>query len=233
LASREAKPMTEAEWLACTDPNPMLKLLGGKVSDRKLRLFAVACARRVLHLATNERSHQAIEVAERHAEGMASGKELAAAMQTAPQGTAARACARASARSAAQVAARIAGWAVAWFTPTSISGKVATWDAEREALKASEGAVQCGLLQDIFGPLPFRPVEIHLAWLNPTELVLAQAAYDNRSLPAGTLDPTRLAVLSDALEEGGCDNADILAHLRSPGLHVRGCFAVDLALGRE
>ncbi len=42
--------MTEAEWLACADPDPMLKFRRGKVSERKLRLFAVGCCRRVIHL---------------------------------------------------------------------------------------------------------------------------------------------------------------------------------------
>jgi hypothetical protein len=62
---------------------------------------------------------------------------------------------------------------------------------------------------------------------------LAQAAYDDRELPSGHLDPARLAVLADALEEAGCTNADILSHCRSPGPHVRGCWVVDLILGKE
>jgi hypothetical protein len=62
---------------------------------------------------------------------------------------------------------------------------------------------------------------------------LAQAAYEERQMPAGTLDNTRLAVLADALEEAGCDNADILAHCRSGGEHVRGCWVVDLILGKS
>jgi predicted DNA-binding WGR domain protein len=64
-------------------------------------------------------------------------------------------------------------------------------------------------------------------------LALAQAAYEERIMPSGELDPARLAVLSDALEEAGCDNPDILAHLRSLGPHVRGCWVVDLLLGKE
>jgi hypothetical protein len=62
---------------------------------------------------------------------------------------------------------------------------------------------------------------------------LAAAAYDERILPNGQLDPARLAVLSDALEVAGCTDADILTHLRSPGLHVRGCWAVDAILTKE
>ena len=62
--------------------------------------------------------------------------------------------------------------------------------------------------------------------------VLATAAYEERILPAGTLDSDRLAVLADALEDAGCDNEDILSHLRGPGPHVRGCWVVDLLLGK-
>jgi hypothetical protein len=61
-------------------------------------------------------------------------------------------------------------------------------------------------------------------------LKLAQAAYDDRRLPSGLLDNTRLAVLSDALEEADCIEADILCHLRGSGPHVRGCWVVDLIL---
>jgi hypothetical protein len=90
-------------------------------------------------------------------------------------------------------------------------------------------------LRDIFGN-PFRPVTISpavLAWNAATILRLAQAAYHERHLPEGTLDDGRLAVLADALEEAGCTNADILGHLRGPGPHVRGCWAVDSLLGKE
>ena len=59
-----------------------------------------------------------------------------------------------------------------------------------------------------------------------------QAAYEERELPAGTLDLARLAILADALEEAGCTNADILNHCRVPGVHVRGCWAVNLLLGK-
>jgi hypothetical protein len=69
--------------------------------------------------------------------------------------------------------------------------------------------------------------------LTPQVVALAQAAYEQRELPSGALDAARLAVLADALEEAGCTDADILNHLRSPSPHVRGCWAVDLTLGKE
>ena len=87
------------------------------------------------------------------------------------------------------------------------------------------------ILREVFGN-PFRPVALDPGWRTISVLALAKAAYEERSLPVGTLDPARLAVLADALEDAGCNNADILAHLRSPESHVRGCWAVDLLLGR-
>jgi hypothetical protein len=91
------------------------------------------------------------------------------------------------------------------------------------------------LLRDIFGN-PLRPVSISpvvLAWNDAAIVRLAQAAYDERHLPEGTLDNGRLAVLADALEEAGCQDKDILAHCRSGGEHVRGCWVVDALLGKS
>ena len=61
---------------------------------------------------------------------------------------------------------------------------------------------------------------------------LALAAYDERALPGGALDNVRLSVLADALEEAGCDEA-VFGHLREKGPHVRGCWVIDLILGKE
>ncbi len=61
--------MTEAEWLACPDPQPMLDFLSGKASHRKLRLFAVACCRRVWGLLGDQQVRKAVDAAERYAEG--------------------------------------------------------------------------------------------------------------------------------------------------------------------
>jgi hypothetical protein len=61
---------------------------------------------------------------------------------------------------------------------------------------------------------------------------LAQAAYEDRLLPGGHLDPARMGVLADALEEAGLTDAELLHHLRGSGPHVRGCWVVDAVLGR-
>jgi len=94
------------------------------------------------------------------------------------------------------------------------------------------------LLRDLFGPLPFRPVppleRPVRAWNDGCILKLATSIYRERSLPEGHLDLQRLAVLADALEEAGVGDADILGHLRQQGaVHVRGCFVLDLLLGKS
>jgi hypothetical protein len=104
--------------------------------------------------------------------------------------------------------------------------------AESRRRKAAERRAQALILRDIFGN-PFRPVHVCRRGLTPTVAALAQAAYDQRTLPAGTLDPARLAVLADALEEAGCTDTHLLGHLRGPGPHVRGCWAVDVVLGKQ
>lgn len=88
------------------------------------------------------------------------------------------------------------------------------------------------ILREIIGN-PYRPIELSPSWRTPTVLSLAHAAYDERILPSGELDPARLAILSDALEEARCDDEAILLHLRSPGPHYRGMWSLDLVLGKE
>lgn len=74
------------------------------------------------------------------------------------------------------------------------------------------------------------PVPLARSWLTWNDAIvvqLAKAAYDNRILPAGTLDNARLAIRADALEEAGCADELVLEHLRNGGEHDRGCFVVD------
>jgi hypothetical protein len=92
-------------------------------------------------------------------------------------------------------------------------------------------------LRDIFGPLPFRALASLdakvLTWNAGTVEKLAQAIYERRSSPDGTLDQQHLAVLADALEEAGCTDSPILLHCRGQGPHVRGCWALDVILNKE
>jgi hypothetical protein len=206
--------MTEEEWLACTDPKPMLEFLRGKASDRKLRLFAVGCCKRLRGLYRGKRNRQVLEVAERFSDDLASRKDMEAArgvwldrFDSTVMGAGRRAfswatnTSRFSIRLARETAVEAANW---------------TGSGEPEA--------QANLLRDIFGN-PFRSIILDPAWLTPAVIELAQAIYDNRAFD-------RLPALADALHEAGCDNDEILSHLRGPGPHVRGCWALDLVLGK-
>ena len=85
------------------------------------------------------------------------------------------------------------------------------------------------LVREVFGN-PFRPVVLDSSWLTPRVAARARAAYDERILPSGELHPTLLCVLAGALEEAGAEG-ELLTHLRGPGPHARGCWAVDLCCG--
>jgi hypothetical protein len=97
-------------------------------------------------------------------------------------------------------------------------------------------APKASLVESPAAALPFREVRIDPAWLAWGEglvVRLARAAYEERQMPGGTLENARLAVLADALEEAGCDDEEVLRHLRRQGgVHVRGCWVVDLLLGK-
>jgi hypothetical protein len=200
-------------------------------SERKLRLFCCACFRRVWYALTNQRARKAVEVAVRYADDVADDVEREAALaETASVGRFGVAAVKwavvASARTGAMMDVDVAGQTAA--CPSGQGYDPDRWEAEWHG--------QCDLLRDLFGPLLFRPVRTDPAWLTwngRTVRKLAEAAYAERSLPAGTLDSQRLAVLADALEDAGCTGSDLLGHLREPGPHVRGCFTLDLLLGKQ
>ncbi len=218
--------MTEAEWLVCRKPLEMLLALPRSADSlRRRRLFACACARHVWEqLPAPWRT--AVEMGERRSSQQVKERDMVTVRPGNPTSE----------------AEWVANWTVA---PADllrqrdfgvITSSCALAIAKRQDWDSppvlAAFAQQADLVRDIFGN-PFRPISINTAWLTPSVRALAQASYDNRMLPAGTLDAGRLAVLADALEEVGCDNADILSHLRGPGPHVRGCWVLDLLLGKE
>jgi hypothetical protein len=226
--------VTGAEWLRSTDPDAMLTVLGDGPSERKKRLFACACCRRVLSRIPDDRVRAALEVSEAFADRAATGEQLAAAYSVAwevyeaamssdePGEPFADAVGQACCEKLGDVA-EIAE--EARLDPTLYDDPS---PADRRFTRRERKA-QAGLIRDLFGN-PFRPVALDKPWRQAEVIALARAAYDERQLPGGELDPHRLAVLADALEEAGAPD-ELVAHLRSPGPHVRGCWAVDLCLG--
>ena len=224
--SRRGKRMTEAEWLTSDELAALME--AANLDGRKLRLFAAACARALWHLFQDEASRAAIVLSERSADQVVAEADLDRA-----SGEAERAFEdqdlldpgndpKVSAASVASYASNPS------LTKGSVVADVALTTAEILGGN-SERVVM--LFRDVVGD-PFRRVCLDPAWLTPTVVLVAQAAYDERILPVGELDAARLAVLADALEDAGCADA-ILSHLRSPGPHVRGCWALDLVLGKS
>ena len=89
----------------------------------------------------------------------------------------------------------------------------------------AERMTQYAMLRDIVG-VPARPISLKKRWQSETVVALANSIYAERAFD-------RIAILADALEEAGCDNRDMLDHCRGDGPHVRGCWVVDLVLGKE
>jgi hypothetical protein len=249
--------MTEQEWLdGANTPGELLACLRGRASERRLRLFAVACCRNIWHRLWDPRSCRAVEVAERFADGLATAEELAAARVLAEEAVAdasaefLRTYSRSAegaveATTAACDAARPSALEAATGTAASAAQAIPfpePWKARRRE--------QVLLLRELFGN-PFRPARLDpfLRMWNGGQIPrLAAAIYEERAFE-------RMPVLGDALEEAGCTDSDLLAHCRVPllrapfdvagtpgedwlasagmsGGHVRGCWAVDLVLER-
>ena len=235
--------MDEQQWLSSTDPSPMLSFLrdSGHLSERKARLFAVACCRRIWHLLPEDGSRRAVAAAELFADGLTGPEELQAAAEGASEATESSFDDSPRAEFGAYSHAAMAAWYLV-NDPNSCDAKeVVSWVVGATACDWDdpefEKEAQAHLLRCVFGRLPARPLlalaHPLLDWHGGAVPKLAQAIYEERSLPSGHLDPARLVVLADMLEEASCNDADLLSHLRGPGPHVRGCWAVDLVLGRE
>ena len=204
--------MTEAEWLATDNESEMLEILRGRISDRKLRLFGVYCCGTFVDL-LDERCLYALNLAERFAEGLATAQELEAG-----QDAALAAFHEFDNREGRESGAdAVEGVCVLEDLIDNVN--IAMWMA---------APASAALLRELIGN-PFRPSYISpswLAWNDGAVCKMAQAIYDARAFD-------RLPLLADALEDAGCTDADILSHCRTPGEHVRGCWVVDLLLGKS
>src|SRR5262245_37533390 len=227
--------MTEAEWLTCEDPGLMLIRGPFRSSMRKIRLFVVACCRRVWHLLEAESLRQAVTVFERFAEGEIDEEAFRAVARTSHPLVNYR-----EEILSGQLREKImyASYAVNSAThclPGSGYRRALGLFACAGGHRAEEERAHADILREVFGN-PFQLAVVRPVRLCSSEKVIinmATAIYEERSMPGGTLDQRRLAILSDALEESGCTDTALLSHLRGPDAHVRGCWALDLILGRE
>ncbi len=206
--------MRPSAWQTCATPHRMIGSLRGRATARKLRLFAYRCS--------------AVEAAERHADRLLGESDLAEARRSAEaaaerawgvwdDGTAQAQQAAAAGPDAEAAAGLACGYAAAAAQAVA-GGGVASWKAEQR--------LQCAVLRDLFGdsPAPPTPPEAAwLAWAGGTAVAAARAIYEGRRFG-------ELPLLADMLEDAGCIDPLILEHLRGPGPHDRGCWAVDLLL---
>jgi len=227
--------MDEAEWLECKDPDPMLRFIRYQATHRNRRLFASACCRRAWHL-ISETDRAAVHINEQLADRAPSEAEFTRVAHFIPQYQ------RRTSPPDPDSPESWAAWA-AWHATASpgyaedcarCAAHGISEGLAREAgnlhdqwlIRVSEWATQAGMLRCIFGPIPFRLVFADSRWRTSAVMGLVHTIYNDRGFDL-------LPILADALEDAGCDNADILTHCRSPGPHVRGCWVVDLLLGKE
>jgi hypothetical protein len=245
--------MTEEEWLSCPNPATMIEWLRDKASDRKLWLFAAACSRRASPFLPEEIVQAVTNISERLAEGLASPSERQAAREAfgiwKEQYVACEDYDRArylrdfqealaslpsrredelvwlgSAR--AHWIRALRNWSawLGWDDLKQKEGRAIAQRAQEEHLRSL-----CDTLRDLLGPLPFRSILVApdlLGWNEQLIPKLAQAVYEER-------DFDRLPILADALEDAGCDHAELLSHLRCPEAHALGCWALDLLVGKS
>lgn len=241
--------VTETDWLVQINPLFLLMHLGEQatVDLRRLRLFGAACFRRIWDRIDQPAVRRMVELAEAHADGQVTATELASAEAT---GGFVELDARSEGptESGPQIskfshnliqavrwiaspkydvwgAAMISDYAAGdvredfFFDPThDLRGSNITADD-------LELAEQVRLLRDIFGN-PFRPVTFNPKWRTEHTVGIATKLYHERIFDA-------MPILADALEDAGCDSEEILSHCREPGVHVCGCWVVDLVLGKE
>jgi hypothetical protein len=234
--------MTEAEWIACDgeDTGDMHELLTGKGSDRKLRLFACACCRRIWDRLGDERSRRAVEVAERFADGACDQAALTAAWQEAEQAASEVRDVPHEVPDAASDefddeysnlpynAALAAHWC-AIQAPTNDGvaefASHAAFYAQRAVDPVAECRAQAKLICDVLGGSTDLP-RLDPSWLTSDVLALARGIYAEKAFD-------RMPILADALQDAGCDNAEVLNHCRDANqVHVRGCWVLDLLLGK-
>jgi hypothetical protein len=189
----------------------MLELYLSRGSDRQLRLFACACCRRAGGLLDEPTARAAVELAERFADGEASLQELQEARADAFLLTRTH---------------RAAGFQALPFAladdPHLACSRLSEFAAE-----LGFGDAPCGWFRDLLGPAE----EVSgiapsvLAWGGGTALGIARSIYEERRFDD-------LPVLADALEDAGCSDEAVLAHCRDSAGHARGCWVVDLILGK-
>ena len=223
--------LTEAEWRVSNDPNAMLRVLKGNpcASERKLRLFAYTSAELAIARLSNRADFLPIlATAKNLVEGLAQPDEVRLAAEEAIALEVASTT-RANARVTAAVSCTLER--EAYRGACGVVGDLL--HNELEGIVQAKPELHANLLRCMFGipyrgfDVGFRLLRLNPAWRTLDAVVLARGIYDDRAFD-------RMPILADALQDAGCDNDDILNHCRDTSTpHARGCWVVDLLLGKE
>ncbi|QEL13461.1 hypothetical protein [Limnoglobus roseus] len=244
--------MTEAEWLRSRDLFSLLSAEDPTVTGRKLRLFACHCLRSLGDVLPFE-SQECIKYMEKHLDGLLKWGDVVSRVnsRTIPylldtMASAAQLVTRGIPQllvdpTADHTASECASWAAVlhrrgpnwrlWKDIVTYGGfvRIYTNEEEEAALLRNAPAASADMFltawHDIAGN-PFRPVAFDHRWRTSTSIGLAQTMYDARDFAA-------MPILADALQDAGCEDEAILGHCRGDGPHVRGCWVVDLVLGKS
>ncbi len=226
--------MTEEEWLTTANFERLLDYAAGFGSNRLARLVGCACYRRILPMLHYAESRKALELTELYADCLIEKEVLRAARQLAEQKWFQKKPDYKQLRNSRETSFYEAFSGVHFLASATDINSVLMLRmaiAVRSAFRAefsevdSQRCVYASLIRDIYGN-PFRYIDFDPEWLTETSLALAQTMYDARNFHA-------MPILADALQDAGCEDAAILDHCRdATGPHVRGCWVVDLVLGK-
>jgi len=219
--------MTEAEWLTGTDTTPMLAFVEEQGSLRKLGLLACAWWRLACGRSAVANAQRIVDVAEQLADGTASHKRLRKLVASWEKRMMLKPDPEEVDVFTGMTEAR---WLTGLWTGSPPWPERLWW-----GYSVLSDRRRAALVREVFGNPFNRPVvnSTWLSWGDGTVPRLAQDTYDERQLPSGELDTLRLGILADALEDARCTDSQILDHLRGSVPHVRGCWVVDMLLGKE
>jgi hypothetical protein len=220
--------MTEQEWLACAESLECIRGLpkAREVSETRLRRLAIAICQHCRRWLSDD-CRMALDAAERCMDGMARDGERTALAEIVEANYRDLVISR-SRRSpdgmptiherAAQATYCVSAWEdyPVHYALGSVTALAKGCEKDRECV---------ALFREVLGN-PFRPVTLDPRWQSETVTALASGIYADRAFD-------RMPILADALEDAGCDHPDILAHCRGDGPHARGCWVVDLVLGKD
>lgn len=213
--------MTEEEWLACGDPKTMVTWLSGRITPRKNRLLLLACCRTYPEVELVE-LNPALAAAERHIEGVMSSDEASWwAEETNRLKT------RQVEEQDFEKAALARTVQYIFEEPGVAFPGYLYWHNEYPwpKLKEESDRISCCFIREVLNP--FSSPLVEPSWLTSDVLALTCGIYEERAFD-------RMPILADALQDAGCTNEDVFSHCRDANqTHARGCWIVDLLLGKE